>query len=294
MKVTKAVLPVAGLGTRFLPASKSIPKEMATVVDRPAIDYVVQEAVAAGIKQIILVTHGAKKAVEDYFDTNYELEDILEKKNKQDILASIRNIIPADVSVVSVRQGKPLGLGHAVLCAKSVIGEEPFAVLLPDVLVDGDAANNDLNQMIQRYEQSLYSQIMVEQVPQQLVNQYGVVDLGGTALTASQSAKMNGIVEKPALDKAPSNLAVVGRYVLPARILTLLESTAPGAGGEIQLTDAIAALMKEEIIEAYQMAGKTHDCGSKLGYLEAVLHYALKHPQLGGGFKALLEKIQAA
>lgn len=292
MKVTKAVLPVAGLGTRFLPASKSIPKEMATVVDRPAIDYVVQEAVAAGIKQIILVTHGAKKAVEDYFDTNYELEDILEKKNKQDILASIRNIIPADVSVVSVRQGKPLGLGHAVLCAKSVIGEEPFAVLLPDVLVDGDAANNDLNQMIQRYEQSLYSQIMVEQVPQHLVNQYGVVDLGGTALTASQSAKMHAIVEKPALDKAPSNLAVVGRYVLPARILTLLESTAPGAGGEIQLTDAIAALMKEEIIEAYQMAGKTHDCGSKLGYLEAVLHYALKHPQLGADFKVLLQNIQ--
>lgn len=291
MKVTKAVLPVAGLGTRFLPASKSIPKEMATVVDRPAIDYVVQEAIAAGIKQIILVTHGAKKAVEDYFDTNYELEDILEKKNKQDILASIRNIIPADVSVVSVRQGKPLGLGHAVLCAKSVIGDEPFAVLLPDVLVDGDAANNDLSQMIQRYEQSLYSQIMVEQVPDQLVNQYGIVDLSGAALVPSQSAKMNAIVEKPAVDKAPSNLAVVGRYVLPARILTLLESTAPGAGGEIQLTDAIAALMKEEIIEAYQMSGKTHDCGSKLGYLEAVLHYALKHPQLGADFKTLIHNI---
>lgn len=292
MKVTKAVLPVAGLGTRFLPASKSIPKEMATVVDRPAMDYVVQEAIVAGIKQIILVTHGAKKAVEDYFDTNYELEDILEKKNKQDILASIRNIIPADVSVVSVRQGKPLGLGHAVLCAKSVIGDEPFAVLLPDVLVDGDAAHNDLSQMIQRYEQSLYSQIMVEQVPDHLVNQYGIVDLGGAALVASQSAKMNAIVEKPAVDKAPSNLAVVGRYVLPARILTLLESTAPGAGGEIQLTDAIAALMKEEIIEAYQMSGKTHDCGSKLGYLEAVLHYALKHPQLGADFKKLIHNIQ--
>lgn len=292
MKVTKAVLPVAGLGTRFLPASKSIPKEMATVVDRPAIDYVVQEAIAAGIKQIILVTHGAKKAVEDYFDTNYELEDILGKKNKQDILASIRNIIPAEVSVVSVRQGKPLGLGHAVLCAKSVIGDEPFAVLLPDVLVDGDAAHNDLSQMIQRYEQSLYSQIMVEQVPDQLVNQYGIVDLGGAALVASQSAKMNAIVEKPAVDKAPSNLAVVGRYVLPARILTLLESTPPGAGGEIQLTDAIAALMKEEIIEAYQMSGKTHDCGSKLGYLEAVLHYALKHPQLGTDFKTLIHNIQ--
>lgn len=291
MKVTKAVLPVAGLGTRFLPASKSIPKEMATVVDRPAIDYVVQEAIAAGIKQIILVTHGAKKAVEDYFDTNYELEDILEKKNKQEILASIRNIVPRDVSVVSVRQGKALGLGHAVLCAKSVIGDEPFAVLLPDVLVDGDTPDNDLKHMLYRYEQSLYSQIMVEQVPAQLVNQYGIVDLGGVGLSASHSVKMNAIIEKPAVGKAPSNLAVVGRYVLPARIMTLLEKTPAGAGGEIQLTDAIATLMKEEIVEAYQLSGKTHDCGSKLGYLEAVLHYALKHPQLGADFKQLIQKL---
>lgn len=291
MKVTKAVLPVAGLGTRFLPASKSIPKEMATVVDRPAIDYVVQEAIAAGIKQIILVTHGAKKAVEDYFDTNYELEDILEKKNKQEILASIRNIVPGDVSVVSVRQGKALGLGHAVLCAKSVIGDEPFAVLLPDVLVDGDTPDNDLKHMLYRYEQSLYSQIMVEQVPDQLVSQYGIVDLGGEGLSASHSVKMNAIIEKPAVGKAPSNLAVVGRYVLPARIMTLLEKTPAGAGGEIQLTDAIATLMKEEIVEAYQLSGKTHDCGSKLGYLEAVLHYALKHPQLGADFKQLIQKL---
>lgn len=291
MKVTKAVLPVAGLGTRFLPASKSIPKEMATVVDRPAIDYVVQEAIAAGIKQIVLVTHGAKRAVEDYFDTNYELEDILEKKNKHEILASIRNIVPSDVSVVSVRQGRALGLGHAVLCAKSVIGDEPFAVLLPDVLVDGDTPDNDLKHMLDRYEQSLYSQIMVEQVPDQLVNQYGIVDLGGVALSASHSVKMNAIVEKPAVDQAPSNLAVVGRYVLPARIMTLLEKTPVGAGGEIQLTDAIAILMKEEIIEAYQLSGKTHDCGSKLGYLEAVVHYALKHPQLGADFKQLIQKL---
>lgn len=290
MKVTKAVLPVAGLGTRFLPASKSIPKEMAIVVDRPAIDYVVQEAIAAGIKQIILVTHSAKNSVVDYFDTNYELEDILEKKNKQDILASIKHIIPADVSVVSVRQGRPLGLGHAVMCAQSIIGNEPFALLLPDVLVDSDAKCNDLKLMIQRYEQSLYAQVMVEQVADHQVNQYGIVDLGGTALIDSQSTKMHGIVEKPAVGQAPSNLAVVGRYVLPARILTLLQHTTVGTGGEIQLTDAIATLMKEEIIEAYQMSGKAHDCGSKLGYLEAILHYALKHPQLGADFKKLLEK----
>ena len=255
-----------------------------------AVDDVVQEAIAAGIKQIILVTHSAKKSVVDYFDTNYELEDILQKKNKQDILASIKHIIPADVSVVSVRQPRPLGLGHAVLCAKSIIGNEPFALLLPDVLVDSNTEYNDLKQMIERYEQNRYSQVMVEQVASHQVSQYGIVDLDGAVLTASQSAKVYGIVEKPAIDKAPSNLAVVGRYVLPARILTLLEDTPVGAGGEIQLTDAIATLMKEEIIEAYQMSGKTHDCGSKLGYLEAIVHYALKHPHLGADFKLLLEK----
>lgn len=290
MTVTKAVLPVAGLGTRFLPASKSIPKEMVTVVDRPVIDYVVQEAIAAGIKQIILVTHSSKRSIEDYFDSNYELEDTLEKKGKTALLEVIQTIIPKDIEVIAVRQHQPLGLGHAVLCAKSVIGNEPFAVLLPDVLVKNQAQKNDLHHMIAHYNQSQHAQIMVEQVAQELVSQYGIVNIGGASLAAHQSLTLSGIVEKPAVDQAPSNLAVVGRYILPARILNLLEKTQPGAGGEIQLTDAIAALMQEEFVDAYRMQGKTYDCGSKLGYLEAILNYGIDDPLLGQEFKQLIQQ----
>ncbi|WP_026470906.1 UTP--glucose-1-phosphate uridylyltransferase GalU [Alkanindiges illinoisensis] len=289
MTVKKAVLPVAGLGTRFLPASKSIPKEMVTVVDRPVIDYVVQEAIAAGIEQIILVTHSSKRAIEDYFDSYYELEDTLQKKNKLELLETIQTIIPKGVDVVAVRQPQPLGLGHAVLCAKSVIGNEPFAVLLPDVLVKNTSQQNDLQQMIAHYSETHHSQIMVEQVPEQLVSQYGIVDIQGQQLEAGQSLQLKGIVEKPKVDEAPSSLAVVGRYVLPARVLSLLEQTKPGAGGEIQLTDAIAALMHEEFVDAYRMSGKTYDCGSKLGYLEAILSYGIDHPQLGKDFINLIQ-----
>lgn len=291
MTVKKAVLPVAGLGTRFLPASKSIPKEMVTVVDRPVIDYVVQEAVAAGVEQIILVTHSSKRAIEDYFDSYYELEDTLQKKNKLELLETIQNIIPRGIDVVAVRQPQPLGLGHAVLCAKSVIGNEPFAVLLPDVLVKhtGSQSGNDLQHMINHYNQTQHSQIMVEQVPAELVSQYGIVDIAGQNLDPGQSLQLKGIVEKPKVDEAPSSLAVVGRYVLPARILSLLEETRPGAGGEIQLTDAIASLMHEEFVDAYRMAGKTYDCGSKLGYLEAIINYGIDHPQLGQDFLKLIQ-----
>ncbi len=292
MSVTKAVLPVAGLGTRFLPASKSIPKEMVTVVDRPVIDYVVQEAIAAGIKQIILVTHSSKRAIEDYFDSHYELEDTLEKKNKTDLLNSIQSMIPDDVDIIAVRQARPLGLGHAVLCAKSIIGNEPFAVLLPDVLVKPRQNNlkNDLQQMIAHYDQAQHAQIMVTQVAADQVSSYGIVDIAGQNLTAGESLLLNGIVEKPAVDQAPSNLAVVGRYILPARILTLLEHTQAGAGEEIQLTDAIADLMREAFVDAYRMCGNTFDCGSKLGYLEATLYYGLAHPQLGSDFLKLMQQ----
>lgn len=290
MTVKKAILPVAGLGTRFLPASKSIPKEMITVVDRPVIDYVVQEAIHAGIEQIILVTHSSKRAIEDYFDSHYELEDTLQKKNKLDLLKTIQTIIPSHIEVVAVRQPQPLGLGHAVLCARSIIGNEPFAVLLPDVLVKSNSPQSDLQQMIAQYDQSSHSQVMVEQVDAELVSQYGIVDINGQSLSSGQSVPLKGIVEKPAQDQAPSRLAVVGRYVLPARILSLLAQTPPGAGGEIQLTDAIAALMHEEFVDAYRMAGKTYDCGSKLGYLEAILSYGLDHPELGGDFAALVKK----
>ena len=288
--IKKAILPVAGLGTRFLPASKSIPKEMVTVVDRPAIEYVVREAIAAGIEQIILVTHSSKASIENYFDRNFELETTLENKKKYDLLKEITEILPAHVSVVSVRQPQPLGLGHAVLCAKDIIGNEPFAVLLPDVLVKDSDEKNDLSLMIQQFSQNKASQIMVEAVPDHLVDQYGIVNVA-VLPNEGESAVMQGIVEKPAIGTAPSNLSVVGRYVLPAKIMQLLENTPKGAGNEIQLTDAIAALQKIESVEAYRMKGQTFDCGSKLGYLKAVLHYGIEHPQLGEEFKVLIREL---
>ena len=290
MMIKKAILPVAGLGTRFLPASKSIPKEMVTVVDRPAIEYVIKEAVAAGIEEIILVTHSSKASIENYFDRNFELETTLENKKKFDLLKEITEILPKHVSVISVRQPQPLGLGHAVLCAKSVVGDEDFAVLLPDVLVKENHAENDLARMIQRFDASKAAQIMVEAVPEHLVDQYGIVDVAHSP-KEGESIVMQGIVEKPAIDKAPSNLSVVGRYVLPAKIMQLLEQTPKGAGNEIQLTDAIAALQKLENVEAYRMKGQTFDCGSKIGYLKAVLHYGVEHPKLGEEFKQLIKEL---
>lgn len=289
--IKKAILPVAGLGTRFLPASKSIPKEMVTVVDRPAIEYVVREAVAAGIEQIILVTHSSKASIENYFDRNFELETTLENKKKYDLLKSITEIVPNHVSIVSVRQPQPLGLGHAVLCAKDIVGSDDFAVLLPDVLVKDDSAQNDLAKMIERFDASKAAQIMVEAVPDQMVDQYGIVDVPQTP-AEGQSIVMQGIVEKPAVGTAPSNLSVVGRYVLPAEIMQLLEQTPKGAGNEIQLTDAIAMLQNTATVEAYRMQGQTFDCGSKLGYLNAVLHYGIAHPQLGAEFKNMIQALK--
>ena len=290
MTIKKAIFPVAGLGTRFLPASKSIPKEMVTVVDRPAIEYVVKEAVAAGIEQIILVTHSSKASIENYFDRNFELETTLEQKQKFDLLKEIKDILPAHVSVVSVRQPQPLGLGHAVLCAKSIVGNDDFAVLLPDVLVKDADLTNDLSLMIQRFNETHASQIMVEAVPDHLVDQYGIVDVASVP-NEGQSIVMQGIVEKPAVGSAPSNLSVVGRYILPAEIMQLLEQTPKGAGNEIQLTDAIAMLQQTHTVEAYRMKGQTFDCGSKLGYLKAVLHYGVDHPTLGEAFKALIQEL---
>jgi len=293
VKVTKAVLPVAGLGTRFLPASKAIPKEMVTVVDKPVIQYVVEEALAAGINEIVLVTHSSKKAIEDHFDVNYELEAELERRGKNELLQVLRDIAPPQLKVTAVRQGRALGLGHAVYCAKPVVGNEPFAVLLPDVLVEQRAADNDLKLMTQRFvETGGHAQIMVEPVPEELVSQYGVVDVNGVDLQAGQHALMSRMVEKPPREEAPSNLAVVGRYVLPARIFELLETTQPGAGGEIQLTDAIAELMRGEGVEAWHISARSHDCGSKLGYLEATIAYGVEHPQLGADFRAMLARYQ--
>ena len=289
--IKKAILPVAGLGTRFLPASKSIPKEMVTVVDRPAIEYVVKEAIAAGIEQIILVTHSSKASIENYFDRNFELETSLEQKKKFDLLKEITEILPAHVTVVSVRQAQPLGLGHAVLCAKDLVGDDAFAVLLPDVLVKDTNEKNDLSLMIQRFQQTQTAQIMVEAVPKHLVDQYGIVDVA-TLPAEGESVTMQGIVEKPDVADAPSNLSVVGRYILPAKIMQLLQQTPKGAGNEIQLTDAIALLQHTEQVEAYRMKGQTFDCGNKLGYLKAVLHYGVAHPQLGAEFKALIRELK--
>lgn len=289
--IRKAVLPVAGFGTRFLPASKAIPKEMITVVDKPVIQYVVAEAVAAGIKEIVLVTHSAKRAIEDHFDRNYELEAQLEQKQKTELLQALADIVPKDVRIISVRQGEALGLGHAVLCAKEVVGDNPFAVLLPDVLVDNHAQTGrvDLANMVSAFAATQASQIMVEAVPEERVSQYGVVALAGAAPVAADSQPMTGVIEKPAPSEAPSNLAVVGRYVLSSRIFALLEDTKPGVGNEIQLTDAIAALIQEERVDAYRMEGVTYDCGSKEGYFAATLAYAVRHPQIGEAAQAMIQ-----
>ncbi|MDV6319264.1 UTP--glucose-1-phosphate uridylyltransferase GalU [Chromohalobacter sp. HP20-39] len=289
--IKKAVLPVAGLGTRCLPASKAIPKEMITIVDKPVIQYVVEEAVAAGIKEIVLVTHSSKSAIENHFDKNFELESMLEAKGKDELLAQVRNIVPEDVSIIAVRQPVALGLGHAVLCAQSVIGDDPFAVLLPDVLVDaGDLSQNDLAGMVAAYERSSQAQIMVENVPQEMTHKYGIVALEGEAPAPGDSAPLTGMVEKPKAGEAPSSLAVIGRYLLPAAIFPLLAETKPGAGNEIQLTDALETLRQQQGAEAYRMRGNTYDCGHQLGYLEATLALAKRHPQYGEGFRSLLSR----
>tara|TARA_R110001606_G_scaffold111327_2_gene237769 strand:+ start:46 stop:924 length:879 start_codon:yes stop_codon:yes gene_type:complete len=290
--VSKVVIPVAGFGTRMLPASKSIPKEMLPVVDRPAIQYVVDEAIRAGLTEIILVTHAAKGAIENYFDGHPELEAQLKAKGKTTLLEQVSRPLPEGVQVISVRQGPPLGLGHAVHAARQVVGGEPFVVILPDVLVDAGDGAEDLSTMIERFQASGRAQIMVEPVPEERVEQYGIAALEGAAPAAGESAPMRAVVEKPKPADAPSNLSVVGRYVLPGAVMDLLAETAPGAGGEIQLTDAIAALIERETVEAYAMRGQTFDCGSKAGYLEAILHYALKHPELADATRALLRRYQ--
>lgn len=288
MSVKKAILPVAGFGTRLLPASKSIPKEMITVVDRPAIDYVVQEAVEAGIDTIVLVNHPAKQAIENYFDRNAELESLLEKKNKTQLLEEIRSIVPVHVTVVAVRQSAPLGLGHAVLCAEKVIGDVPFAVLLPDVLIDSMGENN-LTQMIAQFDAKGCSQIMVEDVAPERVDQYGIVKLAEESGVGSNH--IVELVEKPAIGQAPSTLAVVGRYVFTPQIFKYLKETTADKSGEIQLTDAMAKLLNEQKIQSFTLQGDTFDCGSKIGYLKAVAHYALQRDELKDEFRQYLNSI---
>ncbi len=286
-QIRKAVFPVAGLGTRFLPATKASPKEMLPIVDKPLIQYAAEEAVAAGIEQLIFVTSSSKRAIEDHFDKNQELEDELARRGKYDLLALTKHIVPEGVSCIYIRQPEALGLGHAVLCAKPVVGEEPFAVILADDLIDGQELSC-LAQMVKIHKKQQCSVVAVEEVERSETGNYGIVEPQPLYEGVS---KIGSIIEKPAPDKAPSTLAVVGRYLLSPKIFKHLEKVERGAGGEIQLTDAIASLLLEEQVLAYQFKGKRYDCGSKLGYLMATVDYALQHPNLRESFKEHLTKI---
>jgi UTP--glucose-1-phosphate uridylyltransferase len=287
MKVKKAVFPVAGLGTRFLPATKANPKEMMPVVDKPLIQYAVDEAVAAGITELIFVTSSSKRAIEDHFDSNFELEYSLLNRGKHELLEIVRDILPEGVSCAYIRQKSPQGLGHAVLCAKQLVGNEPFAVLLADDLIDG-GKKSCLQQMVDVFQEKQASVVAVQKIPHTDTKKYGVVDVPSGD---SKIAQIRGIVEKPDPVDAPSDLAVVGRYILTPQIFSLLEHTAKGSGGEIQLTDAIAKLLLEEAVYSLQFQGRRYDCGSKLGYLEATVAFALKHPELAQDFKQSLRDI---
>ena len=290
----KAIIPVAGLGTRMLPATKAIPKEMLTLVDKPLIQYIVNECVAAGIKEIVLVTHSSKNAIENHFDTSFELETMLEKRVKRQLLEEVRSIVPKDVTIMHVRQGNAKGLGHAVLCGRPLVGDESFAVILPDVLLAEFSANQkkeNLAAMLKRFNQTKASQIMVSPVAPEAVSSYGIADCSGVEIPPGESAKIHSIVEKPSVDEAPSNLAVVGRYVFSAAIWDLLERTPIGVGDEIQLTDAIDMLIEKETVEAFHMTGVSYDCGDKIGYMKAFVEYGLHHNKLGGEFKSYLKDL---
>ncbi|HVV68576.1 MAG TPA: UTP--glucose-1-phosphate uridylyltransferase GalU [Gammaproteobacteria bacterium] len=285
--IKKAVFPVAGLGTRFLPATKANPKEMLPIVDKPLIQYAVEEAIKAGINELIFVTSSSKRAIEDHFDSNFELEHTLEQRGQTELLNIVQEVLPANVSCVYIRQRNPLGLGHAVLCAKNLVGNEPFAVLLADDLIE-TGAYTCLTEMVACYEKMQGSVIAVEEIPREETSKYGIV-----ALEQQQGGvgRIQTIVEKPAPEQAPSNLAVVGRYLLTPAIFDMLEETAADGRGEIQLTDAIFRLLDKESVFGYQLRGKRYDCGSKLGYLQATVDFALKHKELADDFKGFLQEL---
>jgi UTP--glucose-1-phosphate uridylyltransferase len=282
-KITKAVFPVAGLGTRFLPATKANPKEMMPIVDRPLIQYAVEEAVAAGITDMIFITGRSKRAIEDHFDKAYELENELELRGKTEMLQCIRNMLPRNVNCVFVRQAEALGLGHAVLCAKPAIGDEAFAVLLADDLLDANPPV--ISQMTDAYAYYSCSMLGVQEVPRAETNRYGIV---AARPFAERLEHIDAIVEKPEPEDAPSTLAVVGRYILTPRIFYHLQNVKPGSGGEIQLTDGIASLLAEQQILAYRYHGTRYDCGSKLGYLQATVEFGRRHAEVGADFNGYL------
>ncbi|MHB1565376.1 MAG: UTP--glucose-1-phosphate uridylyltransferase GalU [Acidiferrobacter sp.] len=284
--VKKAIFPVAGLGTRFLPATKASPKEMLPIVDKPLIQYAAEEAIEAGINELIFVTGRSKRAIEDHFDKAYELEAELEVRGKKTILRSLRSILPKDVTCIYIRQAEALGLGHAVLCARQVVGNAPFAVILADDLID--AKPPVLRQMVDLYEHYHNAILGVQNVAAADTGLYGIVK---TRSLDNRLHRIEAIIEKPSPAEAPSTLGVVGRYILTPAIFPLLESLGAGSGGEIQLTDGIAKLLKQEQVLAYEFTGKRYDCGSKLGYLEATVEYALKHPELQHPFRKYLKEL---
>lgn len=287
-KVTKAVLPVAGFGTRVLPATKALPKEMLPIVDRPALQYVVDEALAAGIEHIVFVTGRNKGAIEDYFDSAYELEVALKTKGKHEILESLLATTPKAGSFSFTRQQAPLGLGHAIWCARDIVGDDPFAILLPDVLIKSE--KSCLAQMVDAYNQVGGNIIAVDPVPMERVSSYGVIAPSDPAATGNL-IKMSAMVEKPPVEKAPSNLKITGRYILQPEIMEILRNQAAGAGGEIQLTDAMASMMSSQDFHAFKYDGQDYDCGSKEGYFEAVAAYAVDHPQIGASARATMQRM---
>jgi len=284
--ITKAVFPVAGMGTRFLPATKASPKEMLPVVDKPLIQYAVEEAVDAGVKELIFITGRTKRAIEDHFDKAYELETELETRGKQALLKLVRNTVPDDVNCIYIRQSQALGLGHAVLCAASVIGDDAFAVMLADDLLDTPDSKPVLSQMVDVYDYNRCSVLGTMTVPPEETQQYGIIK---SEPHSANVERLTGIVEKPVPAQAPSNQAVVGRYILTPRIFKHLRSLQPGSGGELQLTDAIASLLCEEAVLALCFQGVRYDCGSKLGYLKATVEFGLRHPEIGDAFKSYLD-----
>jgi UTP--glucose-1-phosphate uridylyltransferase len=283
-RIDVAVFPVAGRGTRFLPATKASPKEMLPIVDKPLIQYAVEEALAAGARRLVFITGSSKRAIEDHFDSDGELESLLLKQGKSDLLAMVKSVLPSYASCIYIRQPAPLGLGHAVLCAKPAVGDAPFFVHLADDLIDAEVAC--LKQMADRFDNG--SIVAVQTVPNSQTDKYGIVKTGSRR---GELLRVDRIVEKPKPDKAPSNLAVVGRYLLTPRVFEHLERIGEGTGGEIQLTDGIARLMNDEAVYAYRFSGKRYDCGSKLGYLQANVEYALSHPELASAFKGYLRKL---
>ena len=285
--IKKAVIPAAGLGTRFLPATKAQPKEMLPIIDTPTIQYVVQEAVDSGIEDILIISGKGKRAIEDHFDKNYELEAELEKRHKKELLDIVQGILPAGVSCVYIRQAEALGLGHAVLCAEAAVGNEPFAVILPDDLIDNEG-DNCMQQMVAVYNKYSASVIGTQTVNMSESDKYGMV---AGPKVEERLSMVDEIIEKPAPAEAPSDQAVVGRYILTPAIFDILKSTERGAGGEIQLTDGIAALRKMEAIYAYSFEGTRYDCGSKIGYLQATVEFALKHEELSGEFDSYLKNL---